>query len=71
MTPKLDYIPERSTIADNNVGSTMANTGYGGGRGCGRVNNRDGRRTGGCGRGPPPNVGRGYGGQANPSHDNQ
>ena len=51
MTPKPNNMPKRFALANNNVGNSLPNTGYGGygGYGEGRGNNRGGGRNGGNG----------------------
>ena len=68
MDVKQDLVPKRSALANSNVGNTVTNTRYSGGRGRGRGGNHgeyDGGR--GHGRGGT-SVGRGYGGQPNTDH---
>lgn len=69
MDVKQDVVPRGSALANGNVGNTVTNTMYGGGRGRGPEGNSGGNGGGRCsGRGPPI-VGRGYGGQPNTYRD--
>ena len=59
MNVKQDIVPEQSALANSNVGNTVTNTGYGGGRSRGRGGNRGGgNRSDGLGSGGQGGYGR-------------